>query len=632
MGSLYEPSIRSSSVSVISRGKSKRFTTLSGWREIGQGAYAMGSSNIRMFSFRHQFDPEHFRDDGFDFTQTLERPAETIGKVECLVPYRRSSEGTIGKAIGSLRDPKCGFTKKEKEITPDEPYSAYTVKEKWTLVAIVGAAGCFPILTFNIYLPALGRAATVRVLHRDQDVFANSFQDLQVGAEAINLTIMTYLIVQGVVPLLWGPLSDCLGRRSVYLYTIILYHISCIILSFSPSFAVLLVFRGIQAVTITSAASIGYAIIHDIEIPTERDNFYDFIQGVRNGTLLLAPIVGGLTSMWANFRCLFVVLFALSLALLVAIAFLLPETLRSIAGNGTRPLTGIHQPLVWRCKIFGKPAHVDESLQPAARLALPSARKFLGPLRLLGEKDILFSLLFSGMIFAIWTVVTITTASLFKRAFALNEALLGLAFLPNFVGAIAGSALIGNLLDDDFKRACLTYKRAHSLPPTTTVCRLSLPADFPTGHMRLVRLPALVITFVITLSFYGYSLAYLNLTSLGGWICIPLFLQFLISASAHAICGVHQTLISELWSNDGSNAASVTSNLVRSLLAAIGVAVVQKILECIGSGPTFLALGLVVLVLVPLPIMQWFWGEAWRQARRERIDGSVDTPSFSTKV
>jgi hypothetical protein len=157
MGSLYEPSVRGSTISIVGR---RRFTTLEGWREIGSGVYAMGSSNIRMFSFRHQFDPEHSQYTGFDFTQTLDHAQTAVTKRQSLVQHRTSSEGTIGKAIGSVRDEKmCPMAISEDES--EEPYHVYTLKEKWTLVAIAGAAASFPMLTFNMYLPALGRIATV---------------------------------------------------------------------------------------------------------------------------------------------------------------------------------------------------------------------------------------------------------------------------------------------------------------------------------------------------------------------------------------------------------------------------------------------------------------------------------------
>ena len=163
MGSLYEPSVRGSTISVIGRRISQRFTTLEGWREIASGVYAMGSSNIRMFSIRHQFDPELSQHTDFDFTQTLgsEHAAQaTLAGRQSFVQRPASSDGTIGKAIGSVRDEK-GTSVIMIEEPVREPHCVYNLNEKWIMVAIAGAAASLPMLTFNAYLPALGRIAAV---------------------------------------------------------------------------------------------------------------------------------------------------------------------------------------------------------------------------------------------------------------------------------------------------------------------------------------------------------------------------------------------------------------------------------------------------------------------------------------
>jgi MFS family permease len=82
-------------------------------------------------------------------------------------------------------------------------------------------------------------------------------QDLHVSLGAVSLTITSYLIVQGISPLIWGSLSDVLGRRLIYIYSFALYISANIVLSFSPNFAVLLIFRGIQAAGSASTVSIG---------------------------------------------------------------------------------------------------------------------------------------------------------------------------------------------------------------------------------------------------------------------------------------------------------------------------------------------------------------------------------------
>jgi Ca2+/Na+ antiporter len=60
-----------------------------------------------------------------------------------------------------------------------------------------------------------------------------------------------------------------------------------------------------------------------------------------------------------------------------------------------------------------------------------SAHTFIDPLKLLIEKDILLHLVFGGIIYTIWSMVTATTTGLLKTAFGLDEFLIGLCFLAN---------------------------------------------------------------------------------------------------------------------------------------------------------------------------------------------------------
>lgn len=73
----------------------------------------------------------------------------------------------------------------------------------------------------------------------------------------VSLTITSYLIMQAISPLLWGPMSDTLGRRPVYIASLAVYIVANIALSFSPNYAVLLIFRGVQAAGSASTVSIG---------------------------------------------------------------------------------------------------------------------------------------------------------------------------------------------------------------------------------------------------------------------------------------------------------------------------------------------------------------------------------------
>lgn len=106
----------------------------------------------------------------------------------------------------------------------------------------------------------------------------------------------------------------------------------------------------------------------------------------------------------------------------------MPETLRSIAGNGSLRLSGIYQPLVRQVQT--EPSYMEDAVENLVRKKI-TFMTFIEPLKLLRRKDVLFNLLFGGVVYTIWSMVTSSTTGLFKTQFGLNELLLGLVFLPN---------------------------------------------------------------------------------------------------------------------------------------------------------------------------------------------------------
>jgi MFS family permease len=83
-------------------------------------------------------------------------------------------------------------------------------------------------------------------------------KDLHVSLADVSLTITSYLIAQGIItPVIWGSFADVLGRRPIYIASFTVYIIANIGLSFSPNFAVLLIFGAPQAAGSASTVSLG---------------------------------------------------------------------------------------------------------------------------------------------------------------------------------------------------------------------------------------------------------------------------------------------------------------------------------------------------------------------------------------
>lgn len=483
----------------------------------------------------------------------------------------------------------------EKEAKQEKPYHVFSKKQTWFVVVIIGAAGLFSGLSSNIYFPSLAQIAN----------------ELNVSLGTVSLTITSYLIVQGFTPVIWGAFSDALGRRPIYIASFAVYILSNIVLSFSPNFAVLMIFRGIQAAGSASTVSIGNGVIQDICPPATRGAYISFYQAIRNFSIAIGPVLGGLLAHYFGFRSVFVFLLILSVLVLFFIIFFLPETMRKIAGDGSLRLPGIYKPLIFRIK--GEPAYMQDPAEEPPRKKV-TIRTFIDPLKLLGRKEILLNLLFGGLVYAIWSMVTSSTTGLFADQFGLNETLIGLAYIPNGFGTIIGSAVIGHFMTRDFKAAESDYKTEHNLPEDYKLPAKNLPAEFPIEHARQRQLWWVTALFVITTGFYGWSLMPSSLITRPGWIAVPLALQFMIAATSNAVFAMNQTLISDMCPGKGASGTAI-NNLVRCSLGAIGVAVIDAMISSMGAGLAFLTLALVVVLCTPLVIATLVWGQKWRMAR-----------------
>ncbi|KAI8631142.1 MFS general substrate transporter [Xylariaceae sp. FL1651] len=499
------------------------------------------------------------------------------------IPENPEDSSQCSQGDETPRSPSLDEKEPPRSPKSEECYHIFTPRQKWNLVVVIGVAGLFSGLSSNIYFPAEERIANV-----------------------------------SISPVFWGALADVIGRRPIYIASFTVYIASNIVLSFSPNFAVLLFFRGLQSAGSASTVSIGNGVIQDITPLAERGGFISFYQAIRNFSIAVGPVLGGGLSNSLGFRSIFVFLLIISTLVLGIIVFILPETLRSIAGNGSYQLAGIHRPLI---RSFTKePEYVHEPPPSKVRRGI-DLHTFINPFKLLAEKDILLQLIFGGIIYTIWSMVTSTTAGLFKAYFGLNEFLIGLCFLANGAGTIIGSAIIGKLMTLDFKRTEEAYKTKKGFPMEYRIPAKDLPIDFSIERARLRHLPWITALFIVSVGLYGFTIEVSPLISDSGWIAVPLLLQFLIAATSNAVFAMNQTIISDLCPGKGASATAI-NNLVRCELGAVGVGVAQVMVDRFGPAWTFLGLALFSVACTPIAVITWIHGPRWRATRMMRQEKS----------
>ncbi|KAF5121895.1 Itaconate transport protein [Metarhizium anisopliae] len=594
---------------------SRRFTTLEGWREVQGGLLVAAGSTVAAMVPNPAYDPEWPlpEDAATDRTRQSRMYFSEKGGAwnhhgqAGLWPNGPTTYATVMKDESAVQHGQLGVLSEgegegdllEQDVNP--PFHVFSRRRKWFIIVTIGVAGLFSGLSSNIYLPSLA-------------AIAKKFKDLQVSLGDVSLTITTYLVVQGVSPLFWGSLSDTLGRRPIYIYSFSVYIVSNIVLSLSPNFPVLLVFRGVQAAGSASTVSIGNGVIQDIATPDERGAFISFYQAIRNFSIAVGPVIGGLLANFLGFRSVFVFLLVTSSLVLATIAVFLPETLRTIAGNGSLRLSGIHQPLIRR---FVKEKHALEEpdyMGPRPKVTLAT---FLRPLALLGQKDILVSLVFGGTVYTVWSMVVASTTGLFKDLFQLNDLLLGLVFLPNGLGTIVGSAIAGKLMTREFVRSERIYLQRYPSATPPSKNKKDLPPNFPIEHARLRHAPWISALFIVATALYGFTVlpaAQLSIVARPGWIAVPLVLQFLIAATSNAVFAINTTLVADLCPGMGASATAI-NNLVRCGMGAVGVGLVDSMLGALGAAATFLGLGILTVGIGVLLYIEWIWGMQWRNER-----------------
>ncbi|KAL5334196.1 major facilitator superfamily domain-containing protein [Aspergillus crustosus] len=507
------------------------------------------------------------------------------------------------------------------QILPDPPaselYHILSKQQKWALVIFVSLAGCFSPLSSNIYFPALDTIS----------------HNLGISASLVSLTITVYMIVQGIAPSLFGAVSDSCGRRLPFTISLAIYTAANFALAFTSNYAMLMVFRALQAAGSAATISISAGVIADVALPEERGGFIGINAGVRMMGQAVGPVIGGLLNSVWGFRSIFWFLFTLSVIVLSALVIFLPETQRSIAGNGSVPLTGTQKPLIY---ILKPPRAWSETrdTRPAKPHKPINIQNTFSPLAYILEKDIAVLLAWGSIAYTAWSMVTSSITTMLVRGFPfLTQWQIGLCFLPNGLGCIAGSLSTGWLLNHSFQRAAARYKTAHAISNNnnnnnnnttnndTLINNAPSNADFPYIKSRLHLMPLFAITLAISLALYGPSFEFNDIHRHStANLAAPLILQFIIAFTATAIFSINSTVLIDCFP-DLPASATALNNLCRCLLGAAGVSVIQPLIAAVKPMVAFLVVTGVVVLCLPLVWVEWMWGEQWRKERQVRLGG-----------
>ncbi|RWA14923.1 hypothetical protein EKO27_g208 [Xylaria grammica] len=487
-----------------------------------------------------------------------------------------------------------------------EPYSIFDKRQKALIVFIAATAATFSGFASNIYFPSL---ATIS-------------EDLGVSVELVNLTITSYLIFQGLAPSIWGPLSDAKGRRITYFCTFLVFLGACVGLALTPNYATLIVLRSVQSSGSASTIAVGSAVIGDITTREERGGYMGIFQAGLLAPAAVGPVIGGALANALGWRAVFWFLAIYCGAFLVVLIISLPETLRTIVGNGSaspsNPIARYPLTLYQRTtKIKFSPQ--AQPVQAAKKATIDIA----GPIRILFSKQAAPVVIFAAIYYAVWQMSITAVSVLFSERYGLSETQIGLTFIANGAGSVIGTLITGRILDADYRRVKVKHEAEASQSGSETETEQSSQPEhddvnFPLETARLRLLPLLALLQCVSIVTFGWTIQY------HVHIAVPIVTTFITGWMVVSIVSVITTYLIDVFPQHKA-ASSATVNLARCLLAAGGTSIVTPIIGSVGVGWTFtIAVAAQLVALVGLAI-QWRFGGKWRVEAEEAKVGAAQS-------
>lgn len=175
------------------------------------------------------------------------------------------------------------------------------------VLGLLSAIGPFAI---DMYLPALPSIQ----------------QSFHTAVGTVQLSLMVYFVSVGVGQLVYGPVSDMLGRKLPVYFGLTLFAFGSIGCALAPDIHTLIGFRFIQGLGACAGMVVPRAIVRDMHTGHDAARLMALLMLVFSVSPILAPLTGSLVIRLADWRGIFWVITGAAVLGLLLTAFVLKET------------------------------------------------------------------------------------------------------------------------------------------------------------------------------------------------------------------------------------------------------------------------------------------------------------------
>ncbi|CAK7266228.1 hypothetical protein SEPCBS57363_001989 [Sporothrix epigloea] len=474
-------------------------------------------------------------------------------------------------------------------VVSGPPYTVFSKGMRRYIIAMVTCTSFISPMTANIYFPALTPIA----------------QDLGVSISLINLTLTTYMILQGIAPTLFGDFGDMAGRRPATIIALSIYLVVNIGLALQDNYAALVVLRMLQSGGSSGTLALSYAVVADISVSADRGKYMGIVGAGINVGPAISPVLGGILAQFLGWRSIFWFCCILSACILVPYTLSVPETARNVVGNGYIPPRRLNMTLLDFIHQKRHPVPLSERQQaPKNKIRFPNP---LRTLYVVFEKDISLILVYTGLVYLVFIMIAATLSTTLSDIYNLDELRIGLCYLPYGAGCCIASILQGHIIDWYYRRTArkigftINYRRGDDL------------SKFPIERTRILPMVPMLIGGVITVIAYGWVLEY------RAPLPVPLVLLFFVGLMVVGSFNILSTLIVDLYPQAPATAVAAV-NLVRCLMGAGMTAFIETMIVRLGRGWNFTFWALLLVVASPSMYIVLRWGPEWREARRLQLE------------
>ena len=175
------------------------------------------------------------------------------------------------------------------------------------VLGLLSAIGPFAI---DMYLPALPSIG----------------QSLDASVGAVQASLMAFFISLGIGQLIYGPVSDMVGRKAPLYFGLLLFAVGSIGCALAPNIHTLVVLRFVQGLGACAGMVVPRAVVRDLHTGHDAARLMSLLMLVFSVSPILAPLAGSFLIEWFGWRSVFWAVTVAAGLGLVLLATSLPET------------------------------------------------------------------------------------------------------------------------------------------------------------------------------------------------------------------------------------------------------------------------------------------------------------------